>query len=317
MSATPFSRAPPARPSTTQRVSIPVPGTNITLEGFLATPTDESKMSVFSSSIPTPTTSTTPSTTGPKTAVLVTHPHPKLGGDAFNNVPMYFSKIIPKLLQYPILRFNTRGVGQSTGSSSWFGSSEADDVIAALIYLTDSNGPVSADRVYIVGYSFGACILGTALANIFTTTLLSSSSSSTTSSPVTPFSRSPSFLTPTLATRLSRVVKGGIFVSYPCGFFSRMLLGGHIGSLRALAAASSLPLLFITCDGDELTSSSAIKSRVDEIKAVDCVCYSYLLFVSVPHYYFPSLIFYNTIFSLFLLYSSFILVVCIVPASRS
>ena len=56
------------------------------------------------------------------------------------------------------LRFNFRGVGQSTGTYGG-GIDEADDVVAALAFLKSRTpGPH-----YVVGYSFGAAVAGRAL----------------------------------------------------------------------------------------------------------------------------------------------------------
>jgi hypothetical protein len=56
------------------------------------------------------------------------------------------------------LRFNFRGVGQSTGTYGG-GFDEADDVVAALAFLKSRTpGPH-----YVVGYSFGAAVAGRAL----------------------------------------------------------------------------------------------------------------------------------------------------------
>jgi alpha/beta superfamily hydrolase len=84
--------------------------------------------------------------------VVVSHPHPLYGGDMHNNV-------VETLVQayrdkgYTTLRFNFRGMGQSTGSYDE-GIGEQEDVRAALAYL-EGMGKTSID---LAGYSFGAWV---------------------------------------------------------------------------------------------------------------------------------------------------------------
>jgi alpha/beta superfamily hydrolase len=84
--------------------------------------------------------------------VVVTHPHPLYGGDMYNNV-------VETIVQayrdkgYATLRFNFRGMGQSTGNYDE-GVGEQEDVRAALVYL-EGMGKTSID---LAGYSFGAWV---------------------------------------------------------------------------------------------------------------------------------------------------------------
>jgi uncharacterized protein len=84
--------------------------------------------------------------------VVVTHPHPLYGGDMNNNV---VETIVQAYREkgYTTLRFNFRGMGQSTGSYDE-GVGEQEDVKAALAYL-DGTGKTSID---LAGYSFGAWV---------------------------------------------------------------------------------------------------------------------------------------------------------------
>ena len=54
------------------------------------------------------------------------------------------------------LRFNFRGVGGSSGSGSWRGSSEQDDVLAVCRHFLSIDG--APKRILIVGYSYGSAI---------------------------------------------------------------------------------------------------------------------------------------------------------------
>jgi alpha/beta superfamily hydrolase len=130
-------------------------------------------------------------------AAVVLHPHPKLGGDMNNNV---VRAMCVKLHQCGItsLRFNTRGVGGSTGCSTWRGVSEREDVLAAVDYLSrgasDSIGGTNRcdvpKAVYIIGYSYGSAV-GCSVVD------------------------------------LRSIVKGYVAISYPCGWMSWLLLGAH------------------------------------------------------------------------------------------
>ena len=88
---------------------------------------------------------------------VITHPHPLFGGNMANNVVLTAVRALAAR-HMSALRFNFRGVGQSTGTYG-SGIDEADDVIAALAFLKSRTpGPH-----YVVGYSFGAAVAGRAL----------------------------------------------------------------------------------------------------------------------------------------------------------
>lgn len=86
-------------------------------------------------------------------AVIVTHPHPLYGGDMNNNVVAAVADAFGRQ-GWSTLRFNFRGVGQSTGQYA-DGLGEQDDVQAAIDYLK-TNGFQTID---LAGYSFGAWVL--------------------------------------------------------------------------------------------------------------------------------------------------------------
>lgn len=87
-----------------------------------------------------------------KPITLICHPHPQYGGNMFNNV---ISGVFNKLIEHdwPCLRFNFRGVGNSTGSHS-NGTGESSDVQACIDYLMNEG----FDKVLLCGYSYGAAI---------------------------------------------------------------------------------------------------------------------------------------------------------------
>jgi alpha/beta superfamily hydrolase len=87
---------------------------------------------------------------GTRGAAVITHPHPLYGGDMDNNV-VWIAVRAFQSRGWATLRFNFRGVGESTGGYGE-GLAEAGDVQAALEYVkTRGPGPH-----LVVGYSFGA-----------------------------------------------------------------------------------------------------------------------------------------------------------------
>lgn len=122
----------------------------------------------------------------PRPGIVLVHPHPKLGGDRRNNVVVSVAATLAGS-GCIALSFNTRGVGSSSGRSSWGGDPEKRDVAACVRFLakTDGVGPI-----YVCGYSFGAAI-GAAVASEMTQ------------------------------------VEGFVAISYPCGWLASIVLGHH------------------------------------------------------------------------------------------
>ena len=82
-----------------------------------------------------------------KLAAIVCHPHPLYGGTMHNKVVFHAAKAFGEL-GWPVLRFNFRGVGASSGSYGE-GVGELDDARAALDFF-------GRDRVVMAGFSFGS-----------------------------------------------------------------------------------------------------------------------------------------------------------------
>ena len=82
---------------------------------------------------------------------LVLHPHP-LGGGTMHNKVVFRAAAALNEAGLVTLRFNFRGVGQSTGTHD-AGSGERDDARAALDYLAE-NYP--GQEITLCGFSFGA-----------------------------------------------------------------------------------------------------------------------------------------------------------------
>ena len=87
----------------------------------------------------------------PKGVALVCHPHP-LGGGTMHNKVVYRAAVGLVEAGLVTLRFNFRGVGNSSGEHD-DGNSEKDDVKDALNYLTE-NYP--HQPITLAGFSFGS-----------------------------------------------------------------------------------------------------------------------------------------------------------------
>lgn len=97
---------------------------------------------------------------GPGPGVVITHPHPLYGGDMHNMVVGIIRNAYAKK-GYATLRFNFRGVGESTGAFD-DGEGEQRDVSAACAYLRDRG----VLPLVLAGYSFGAWVNAHAAAEI-------------------------------------------------------------------------------------------------------------------------------------------------------
>ena len=93
--------------------------------------------------------------TAPPLAPLL-HPHPKHGGTMNNKVIYNCFKTLSSL-DFSVLRFNYRGVGNSEGIYSGDeGIGEMTDAACALDWLLFNN--TASTKVWVVGFSFGAFI---------------------------------------------------------------------------------------------------------------------------------------------------------------
>ncbi|MBN1773860.1 MAG: alpha/beta fold hydrolase [Deltaproteobacteria bacterium] len=92
-------------------------------------------------------------------AVVVCHPHPKMGGD-MHSPPVDWVRRALVGRGAAVLRFNFRGTGASGGKHGG-GHAEIEDVAAALQFLA---GHAPRARLALVGYSFGALVAARAAA---------------------------------------------------------------------------------------------------------------------------------------------------------
>jgi uncharacterized protein len=84
--------------------------------------------------------------------VVISHPHPQMGGSMWNNV---VETLVASFFRkgYSTLRFNFRGVGRSEGTYD-SGNGEQEDLLAAAAYLANKE----KKDISLAGYSFGAWI---------------------------------------------------------------------------------------------------------------------------------------------------------------
>jgi len=94
-----------------------------------------------------------PETVAQAPGLVVCHPHPLYGGDMHNAVVRGLVEAFAAA-DFAVLRFNFRGVGQSTGRYDE-GIGEQQDARAAVEWLSAQAG-VDPARLFLAGYSFGA-----------------------------------------------------------------------------------------------------------------------------------------------------------------
>lgn len=94
-----------------------------------------------------------PENDGTPPIAIVCHPHPLYGGTMSNKVVTTLVKTYQSL-GFMTIRFNFRGIGQSSGHYD-DGKGELDDLLSVLHFATQQT-PLSA--VYLAGFSFGAYI---------------------------------------------------------------------------------------------------------------------------------------------------------------
>ena len=89
----------------------------------------------------------------PQMVAVVCHPHPVYGGTMHNKTVFRLAQAL-NAVGMPTLRFNFRGVGQSTGSYDE-GQGEQDDVRAALDYV---QAQFPDAPLCVAGFSFGSWV---------------------------------------------------------------------------------------------------------------------------------------------------------------
>lgn len=84
---------------------------------------------------------------------IICHPHPLYGGTMHNKVVTTLAKICQQLNMQTI-RFNFRGVGQSTGNYSQ-GLGEQEDLLTVMTWVKQQSPQA---QLWLVGFSFGAYV---------------------------------------------------------------------------------------------------------------------------------------------------------------
>lgn len=203
--------SPARRPPSERKVHIPV-RPHVSLQGWLFQPPSDDSGDAR------------PDASALRGVVLM-HPHPKLGGEAYhNNVMAALSHALASSTYgFTVLAFNSRGHGGSTGASSWRGTVEREDVLGAARWLHARLGERSS--IAVVGYSFGAAVCGAALGQLCRNA-----------------GGAPAWL------------RAYVAISYPCGLVSRMLLGAHFAPTVEVA----LPKLWVCGTRDQFSTATAL-----------------------------------------------------------
>ncbi len=84
--------------------------------------------------------------------VVICHPHPLMGGSMYNNVVETIRDVFSSC-GYSTLRFNFRGVGESTGRYDE-GRGEKQDIVSACEFIKSQG----VEKITLAGYSFGAWV---------------------------------------------------------------------------------------------------------------------------------------------------------------
>jgi len=84
--------------------------------------------------------------------VVICHPHPLMGGSMHNNVVETIRDVFSSG-HYSTLRFNFRGVGESTGRYDE-GGGEKQDILSACEFIKSQG----IKKITLAGYSFGAWV---------------------------------------------------------------------------------------------------------------------------------------------------------------
>ena len=88
--------------------------------------------------------------------VALCHPHPFLGGDKDSALVVALARRLARA-GVTVLRFDSRGVGESGGKRTWMRDAEREDCEAAVRRVTKTRG-VDKNRVYAIGYGLGAAV---------------------------------------------------------------------------------------------------------------------------------------------------------------
>ncbi len=125
-----------------------------------------------------------------KPVLLFVHQWSKMGGAGSLMENMAYNMAIKN--QYTSITFDMRGVNKSTGSSTWSGHNEVNDILCVTEWIKLN----IAKPIIIIGSSAGAPIAGSAFGDINYPYII-----------------------------------GGIFIGYPFGFWSSIIFGKHYNKI--------------------------------------------------------------------------------------
>ncbi|ETW83419.1 Esterase/lipase/thioesterase [Heterobasidion irregulare TC 32-1] len=168
---------------------------------------------------------------GSKLAVCL-HPWSRLGGNMYD--PILETLVHPLTRNgYHVLRYNARGVGDSSGAASFTGFQEAQDLKELVQYAVARLGGVQ--ELLLVGYSHGSLIT--------------------------------SFHSPLpLPTRTSHIL-----LSYPFGprqFLTAFNSGKYQDAIETLLKDAGARVLIVYGDADEFTSASSYTGWIERLRNV-------------------------------------------------
>ncbi|EER10006.1 conserved hypothetical protein [Perkinsus marinus ATCC 50983] len=93
--------------------------------------------------------------------IILVHPWGKMGGSQANMASL--AKMLSEREGFNCITFDMRGIGRSTGSSTFTGSDEVKDVVAMANYVRENLVPKGdTAQIILLGSSAGAAIAGSA-----------------------------------------------------------------------------------------------------------------------------------------------------------
>ncbi|KAI8800713.1 Alpha/Beta hydrolase protein [Cladochytrium replicatum] len=165
-------------------------------------------------------------TTNPDICVIVAHPYGPLGGSMYNNVVESVCELFSEF-GFSTARFNFRGVGRSSGRTSFRGFAERDDVLAVYRHLM-ANESFKPTKIILCGYSYG------------------------------------SMCTSAVACEIPEAI-AIIAISYPCAVSWFLTMWNTSAFVSGINACQNIPKLFVIGDSDTFSSVRSFETFVSGI----------------------------------------------------
>ncbi|KAF7375006.1 Peptidase-S15 domain-containing protein [Mycena sanguinolenta] len=149
---------------------------------------------------------------------------------------------------YHVLRYNSRGVGRSTGWPSFTGLSEASDLAALIQWAVDQLGDVRS--VVVLGYSYGSLIAS-------------------------------------LQPILPNIPTSHILISYPVGVrgWLTMFKSRYAEALKELLSEPASNVLVVVGDSDEFTSAKTYRTWKNTLETPSAVKLKWVEVESGSHFW--------------------------------